>query len=232
MYGKCPHHQLGGTLYKISRRIYYDPTPNFWKTIENESCWLSFLEIEAVYYFLPMLSLGTQVYPEFLHPVFIVCSINQKIGEEILEATLMIHRDKCMLYNIYWSSEKKSCLIRNTSIGELMLSDEICSDFSFFWENNRRVIFLCYTHEGIIFFIENNGNIWFYDASLFSGNLYKSIPKELHVIIRNARNNRENRGDNIGRIESPTHSHLDYRILTSAITKIEKCKHNTLLVIR
>lgn len=52
------------------------------------------------------------------------------------------------------------------------------------------------------------------------------------MIIGDARDDREYRSDHIGRIESPSHTYLDHCILTSLITKIEKCQQCTPLIIR
>lgn len=52
------------------------------------------------------------------------------------------------------------------------------------------------------------------------------------MIIGNTCDDRENRHDDIGCIESPSHANLDHRIFASDISKVEESEENTFLIVR
>ena len=93
------------------------------------------------------------------------------------------------------------------------------------------MLFLCNGFESRIRTIEDHGNFWFDNASLLVGDRLECNPEEFHMIIGDARDDRENGHYDVGRIESPSHAHLDHRIFTPDISKVEECEKNTFLVV-
>jgi hypothetical protein len=112
-----------------------------------------------------------------------------------------------------------------------MFAEEIGHYIPLFWKDNLRISLKCDNLKSRIVSIEYNWNLGLDNTSLLSCYLLKRITEELHMIIRDARNDREYWCDDVGRIESSTKSYFDNSIFALLFTKIEKSKKNALLKI-
>lgn len=110
-----------------------------------------------------------------------------------------------------------------------MFSGEIGVDISLFWKYHSRIHLTGNIFENWILIIENHWDSWLDDSSFFECYLFECIAKELHMVIGYTRDDRENRCDDIGRIESSPQPHFDDDIFASLLSKVEKRKEYTLL---
>lgn len=161
-----------------------------------------------------------------------MCTVDEKIRKYVFKSSMMVDMEKCILDDIIWDSESYSSLIRNTPIGELMFAEEIGHYIPLLWKYNLTISLKSYIFESRIMPIEYHWNSKLDDASLLSCYLLKCVTEELHMVIRDTRNDREYGCDDVGCIESSAKSYFDNSIFAPLFTKIEKSKKYALLKIR
>jgi hypothetical protein len=169
---------------------------------------------------------------ELSHPIFVVCPIDEEIGTDILESPVMLDMEKCRLDSRFLQSEKYTCLIGDSRILELMSTEEIGLYISFCREDHWSIPLHRYIFECQIVSIEDHRDSWLDDTSFLRGDRLQSIPEVLHMIVGDTRDDREDRSDDIGRIESSSHPYLEDDILAFLITEVEKSEQYTFLIVR
>ncbi len=191
----------------------------------------SFLEIECEDDLIPLPLFSIEVYLQFLHSVFIVRSIDEEIRTEVFESAMMIDMEERMFNNGIRDSEVFPRLIGDPSIGYLMLAKHIRHHISRRWKDDGSIFFVRDRCKSGIRTIENHGNFWLDNPSFLICDCLECIPEEFHMIIGDARDDREDWHDDIGRIESPSHPYLDDCIFTARVSEIEKRQENTFLIV-
>jgi hypothetical protein len=120
---------------------------------------------------------------QFRQPVFVMSAIDEEVGCDILEPTIMMNMHKCVLDNIFRNLEKNPCLIRNTSIGYLMFAEEIGLYIPILRKDDWRIPLKCDIFKSWVIPVENHWDSWLDDASLLIGNLLQSISEVLHMVV-------------------------------------------------
>ena len=175
------------------------------------------------------------------HASFIVCAIDKEIRSEILEPPMMDHTEERSTERCFWNAEYLPDLEGDACIFLLVSSEKIrlylrrtskCHwDMQLLCFLEYRVslwIFLTRRHISV----ENEWDIRLQDTCLFSCDRLECIAEHIHMVVGDTRDRRDEWSDDIGGIETTTHSHFYHRVTTLLVTEKEKGYEGTSFEIR
>ena len=120
---------------------------------------------------------------QFRQPIFVMSAIDEEVGCDILEPTIMMNMHKCVLDSIFRDMEENSCLICNVSIGYLMFAEEIGLYISILRKDDWRIPLKCDIFKSRVIPVENHWNSWLDNPSLLICYILECISEELLMIV-------------------------------------------------
>ena len=80
---------------------------------------------------------------QFPESIFVMSTVDEEIGHDILESPIMVDMHECVLDSIFRDIEKNPYLIRNAPIAYLMFTEEIGSYDSILRKNDWGISLKC-----------------------------------------------------------------------------------------